>query len=57
MVSGGLKGDKHIESSVAAAGKNHPEDVRRKGGTGGDGVGNDGFTHKRGLGVLGDRTF
>ena len=56
MIAGGLKGDKPSEASVTASGKTHPEDVRRRGGTGGGGVGNGGFPPKREGGVSGDRT-
>ena len=46
MVAVGLKVDKPSEGSVAAAGNTHPEGVRGRGGTGGDGVGYNGFTTK-----------
>ena len=55
MVEVGLKGDEPSESLVAAAGKNHPEDVLGRDGDGGGGEGNDDFPPEREGGVLGDR--
>ena len=57
MDAGGLKGGKPSKTSVAAAGKTHPEDIQVQGGAGGGGVVNDSFPPQREGGVSGDRDF